>query len=851
MRHNKLFKHSVVVGLLMAMVFAPVSGYAQGSIVAALPEPGEMVGLSGAFEPLQVKGLVVYPDKPFNFDFIVDSGNDARDPAYIRAQSQRIAKYFLAAVTVPEQELWVNLSPFEKDRIIEGGLGETALGRDMLAQDYILKQLSASLVYPEQGLGKQFWAGVYKEAEELFGTTDVPVDTFNKVWIVPQQAEVYEQGNSVFVTGARLKVMLDSDHNAMMHNTSGEALSGKALIAQKFLRQIVIPALEKEVNEGRNFAPIRQMFNAVILAKWYREMVQDTLLSDRYAGKNLVAGVTSGEKMVKEKVYERYVAAYRKGVFNYIKEDSVTAGGDAVPRKYFSGGENLYIPVLSRKGTFDKAQSFTGDSFRVAVVIQDAAQSLGDGFRSLPLWGKIVAPLAVAGVITGGIFYFQYQQHLGEQWVSSKSAANMTQVAALAEQKDEGHLFQLMKVVGERQERMEKRIIKALRDGNNRVDDDTKDPVSDAKRYAGYDALVVSYAALSENDVSATEERRIGGMRLSYWKDLVHQEEEKAKEAQNEGRLFRVLKMLAREKALQQGSIGTIAGSLERFNHAIPSLPGEKKDIMEGHYARVLAFLERFKRDEHAPEEVLYTRADHEMRGRTDVRLYTEAGEYKVRRDHRDLLQPFFDKIIKPSADLARGAEKDTRQMISDEHNEQLQLGLAAMHTHDPVPRSETTYDSKGRSSTRYWTDYEDNSGIYRAVAASFASSARSHARQANKELKELKQMSSQMLASPVFNSENLQSSLNVNKIDVSANGFGVLGDVFLHPVFNLVVSVFDGKGDEALDKIVGVREQIEVLEGTVNGRLQREVNWVEDVITRRITEQASVVDGSLEKTPV
>ena len=31
------------------------------------------------------------------------------------------------------------------------------MGRDMLGQDYILKQITASLIYPESNLGKKFW----------------------------------------------------------------------------------------------------------------------------------------------------------------------------------------------------------------------------------------------------------------------------------------------------------------------------------------------------------------------------------------------------------------------------------------------------------------------------------------------------------------------------------------------------------------------------------------------------------------------------------------------------------------------------------------------------------------------
>ena len=106
-------------------------------------------------------------------------------------------------MTIPKDDLWVNLSPYEKDRIIPDELGKTELGRDMLAQDYILKQLTASLMYPEKELGKAFWDKVYKQAKEKFGTTEIPVDTFNKVWILPETATVYEHGQTVYIVEAK------------------------------------------------------------------------------------------------------------------------------------------------------------------------------------------------------------------------------------------------------------------------------------------------------------------------------------------------------------------------------------------------------------------------------------------------------------------------------------------------------------------------------------------------------------------------------------------------------------------------------------------------------------------------
>jgi hypothetical protein len=237
-----------------------------------------MVGISETFTPILVKGLVVHPDKPLNFEFIVDTGNDATERSVIKEQSERIVRYFLAALTVPEDQLWVNLSPYEKDRIIADELGQTVLGRDMLSQDYVLKQLTASLIYPEAQLGKDFWAKIYKEAEEKFGITDIPVDTFNKVWIVPQKAVVFEKDDAVYVTEAKLKVMLDSDYVAAqvtekekrdgdVSSPSPSAVSGSMQnMAKQIVREVVLPAIEREVNTGKNFATLRQVYYAAILA---------------------------------------------------------------------------------------------------------------------------------------------------------------------------------------------------------------------------------------------------------------------------------------------------------------------------------------------------------------------------------------------------------------------------------------------------------------------------------------------------------------------------------------------------------------------------------------------------------
>ncbi len=41
----------------------------------SLPKPGEIVHLSPTFYPPVLKGIKVYPDNPFRFDFILDKGD--------------------------------------------------------------------------------------------------------------------------------------------------------------------------------------------------------------------------------------------------------------------------------------------------------------------------------------------------------------------------------------------------------------------------------------------------------------------------------------------------------------------------------------------------------------------------------------------------------------------------------------------------------------------------------------------------------------------------------------------------------------------------------------------------------
>lgn len=313
-------------------------------VASDLPAPGAMVALSAAGEDIVLNGLRVDSTDPFRFQFIVDRRPEAVTSRSYEMEIGKNIRYFLSTLVFPETSVWVNLSPYERDRMLDPSVRETVLGEGLVSQDYLLKELVSSLIHPDTDLGRRFWDKVYRDLGEKYGTTEIPVETFNKVWIVADHATVYEDQGTAFIKEARLKVLTDVDYQAYKAGSSAEE-SGRqgaalpSLAATEALREVIIPVLEKEVNTGANFTNLRQIFRGFILASWYKKALKDSLLGKYYADRSLTAGVGAFDALVAEKVYSRYIEAFRSGVFNMIREDQVA--GEIVPRKYFSGGVGL------------------------------------------------------------------------------------------------------------------------------------------------------------------------------------------------------------------------------------------------------------------------------------------------------------------------------------------------------------------------------------------------------------------------------------------------------------------------------------------------------------------------------
>ena len=287
-----------------------------------LPLPNAILSESPRVSYPLFKGLKINPDDPLKLEFLIDTA-DRKEVS--KEEAERLVRYFMAAVTVPQEDLWVNLSPYETDRVMTQELSGTELGETLISQDYVLKQFSSSLTSPDAQLGREFWAVAQGES-------------FNKIWIVPEISEVHEEGNSVYITKALLDVKTESDYLAGQKNN--------IQTAEDTAYSLLLAKIKDEVNNGESFARIRQIHSALILGLWFKARLKETFYTS-YIDSRKVNGIDLADKEYKEAVFNAYLKSFNDGVYN--KTQKIKDLGQLVKKTYFSGGFSAASAVVTIK----------------------------------------------------------------------------------------------------------------------------------------------------------------------------------------------------------------------------------------------------------------------------------------------------------------------------------------------------------------------------------------------------------------------------------------------------------------------------------------------------------------------
>lgn len=385
-RQSILFRRCVAAVLGGVLLQATVPVGAQGVLFQGLPSEVHPFQGSLVKASFELEGIRFSENAPYH----VDAMFAQTDPGVVkglalREEASRQMRYFLAALAVSEEDLWVNLSPWEPERTISPILGMTELGQDMLAQDYVLKYVTALLMHPDTPSGREFWHRVYTRAYAKFGTVDIPVGSISKVWIVPQRAVVAQGRNTegiggAVITHARLNVMVDADYQ-LVRNTFGTAETQEASdsLAREMMREVIVPVLEQEVNEGEAFARVRQIYKALILAHWFRQNMHMGPVAKGYVNRNGIRGIRSADAGAVGQVYARYRSIYDKGVYSLIRDELQEGEEEPVARHYVSGGLVFGAKAMSaafnETGTLDQAQEAQKVFVSFSLRPQDSADA--------------------------------------------------------------------------------------------------------------------------------------------------------------------------------------------------------------------------------------------------------------------------------------------------------------------------------------------------------------------------------------------------------------------------------------------------------------------------------------------
>lgn len=301
-----------------------------------------------------LKGLVFDPKNPANIQFFIDKSDFLKTN---QVQIIRQVNYFLGFLAVPKNKLWVNLSPQEKDRIIPEVLNQTDIGKALLLEDYLLKQLTATITDPKTKLGKKFWLKLTKEIKNIEKNKTALIDSFSKIWIVPDKAVLGEYLDKksgkkvVYIKEAKLKVMLERDYLAYKDDLNNKKLKDKVdQRANQLFKSIVVPVIEDKINKSLNFSGLRQLYCAFILADYLRRNLPKDSFYKNYLDKERIDPLKKWGISTKDKIYQAYLKSIKEGGYNYLLKDYDQIKNKIVQRRFFSGG--IMLDAAEARGRF-------------------------------------------------------------------------------------------------------------------------------------------------------------------------------------------------------------------------------------------------------------------------------------------------------------------------------------------------------------------------------------------------------------------------------------------------------------------------------------------------------------------
>lgn len=274
------------------------------------------------------------------FVFETEEAADINSVTDIKKAVQKSLEYFFIGLAVPEEKFWVNLSPYEPNRVIDFLLSDTDPGRIMLEADLRLKKDVSEFTNPKiSKTGRQFWSRLYEKAGQFVSLDSIPVTT--RLWIIPDEVIVYETESQFSIIKNRLKVHLESAYLSNNYSVKGKREQELEEFASGLMQELILPHINRRVNEGSAYADLREVYQALILAKCYKEKFRyQSGFFLQKPGVEIVKDAEINFPYTPQQIYRDYLKSLKEGEYSFT--ETITQGFSfyqaVTVKQYFSGG---------------------------------------------------------------------------------------------------------------------------------------------------------------------------------------------------------------------------------------------------------------------------------------------------------------------------------------------------------------------------------------------------------------------------------------------------------------------------------------------------------------------------------
>ncbi len=370
--------------LALVLIFDGLTGWGAIPVVVDYPSVQQVLGYmpSAYLKAVEIDGNRV--------SFLWDSG---KSEALSDREREFNLRFFLLALAIPDDHLWVNLNILLNDLNVMGHeLLYTDLGKVLMYSDVQLKK-DVDRLAKRIDLWSQVMDYSYSVAPE-----GVDLELNPRFWIVPGEISTYFSRNGIIIDKADLDVMFELKEPRAPGPAHRVWSYARGLIESQ-----LVPELVYVVNHDDRYALLRQVYRACIIAQWYKKYAKDRIdfVFDQLVDSGAVGGLRSDHPWSPREYLEQYVAMYKRSMWEDYGEGWEFYTGGVVLAGAFEPDKPGNNPVPDVGARIEER---SGIKESTEVNVEKGKRRLSkESTKKLSSW--LVPVIAVGGLLTimGGV----------------------------------------------------------------------------------------------------------------------------------------------------------------------------------------------------------------------------------------------------------------------------------------------------------------------------------------------------------------------------------------------------------------------------------------------------------------